>query len=208
MTSRGGHPRLDPPVVAKVKDQHILGILQLPGTLCELVVAQVLGKWEHKAAVTLCTTPSHHHPNLRTGGYLQGHSRSWTSTQGTHPTASAFKGGTARGSSCQQPASLELSHGLGTGAPKEHKEPPRCRNGIQESELAPASAEETPHPPALRGHPAGRCHQGLLSSSGCLHEPQLPAKGRGTGMQLPAEPPGCPGMILMCPQTPEVPGDT
>lgn len=43
--------------MAKVKDQHVLGILQLPGTLCELVVAQVLGKQEHKAAVTLCPTP-------------------------------------------------------------------------------------------------------------------------------------------------------
>lgn len=52
-----GHPGLDPPVVAKVEDQHVLGILQLPGTLRELVVAQVLGKWEQRAAVTLCPTP-------------------------------------------------------------------------------------------------------------------------------------------------------
>lgn len=32
-----------PPVVAKVEDQHVLGVLQLAGTLHELVVAQVLG---------------------------------------------------------------------------------------------------------------------------------------------------------------------
>lgn len=129
-----------------------------------------------------------------------------TGNPGSPSMASAFKGGIARGSPCQQPASLELSHGLGTGAPKEHKEPPQCSNGTQESELAPGSAEKTLHPPALRGHPAGRCHQGLPSSSGCLHEPQLPAKGREAGMQLPAEPPECPGMILVCPQIPEVPG--
>lgn len=111
--------------------------------------------------------------------------------------ASGFKGGIARGSSC--PASLELSHGLGTDAAKE---PPRCRNGIQEPELAPASAEEILHPPALRDHRAGRCHRGLLSSSGCLHGPRSPGKGREAGMQPPAEPPGQPGMILVCPQTP------
>lgn len=38
-----GCPGLDPPVVAEVEDQHVLGVLQFPGTLRELVVAQVLG---------------------------------------------------------------------------------------------------------------------------------------------------------------------
>jgi len=35
---------------------------------------------------------------------------------------------------------------------------------------------ETQHLPAPRGPPAGRCHRGLLSSSGCLHVPRLPSK--------------------------------
>lgn len=42
-TDGAGHG-LDPPVMAKVEDQHVLGILQFPGTLCELVVAQVLAQ--------------------------------------------------------------------------------------------------------------------------------------------------------------------
>lgn len=40
----GGGRGPDPPVMAKVEDQHVLGILQFPGTLRELVVAQVLGQ--------------------------------------------------------------------------------------------------------------------------------------------------------------------
>lgn len=47
----GGHG-LDLPVVAEVEDQHVLGVLQLPGTLRELVVAQVLEQWESKGGIT------------------------------------------------------------------------------------------------------------------------------------------------------------
>lgn len=32
------------PVVAEVQHQHVLGVLQLPRALCQLVVAQVLGR--------------------------------------------------------------------------------------------------------------------------------------------------------------------
>lgn len=107
--------------MAKVKDQHVLGILQLPGTLCELVVAQILGKWEHKAAVT----PSHHHPNLRTGGHLQGHSRSWTSTQGTQgarPWHQPLKEALPQGHPADSQLPWSSAMGLGLVVPGSHQD--------------------------------------------------------------------------------------
>ena len=44
--------------MAEVEDQHVLGVLQFPGTLRQLVVAQVLGHEEGKAGITLRPAPT------------------------------------------------------------------------------------------------------------------------------------------------------
>lgn len=119
-----------PPVVAQVEHQHVLGILQLPGTLSQIIAAQVLGD------------ESGHHP------------QSWD------------------GSPIPQLPPTPKDHGASLGPRSRCSSVPRVSSkGTNERD-----SMKTQHLPAPRGPPAGRCHQGLLSSSGCLHVPRLPSK--------------------------------
>lgn len=119
-----------PPVVAQVEHQHVLGILQLPGTLSQIIAAQVLGD------------ESEHHP------------QSWD------------------GSPIPQLPPTPKDHGASLGPRSRCSSVPRVSSkGTNEQD-----SMKTQHLPAPRGPPAGRCHQGLLSSLGCLHVPRLPSK--------------------------------
>lgn len=133
-----------PPVVAQVEHQHVLGILQLSGTLSQIIAAQVLGD------------ESWHHPQPWDGSPIP---------QLPPPPPQGPRGifGTTLQMLFSPTCVLKGQKGAG----------PEAR---AEALAGGRGSTETQHLPAPRGPPAGRCHRGLLSSSGCLHVPRLPSK--------------------------------